>query len=381
MPRQVAIAAHQQAKTLVEQAHDLVDRKHRNSRGRELQRQRDAVEPDADRGDRAGTLLLQVEVRPVLARPIDEQLHCVRARNRRRIGLRVGQRQHAQRIDALGADAQWLPAGGDDAHVGRFAQQGVHQVGAGAQHVLAVVEDQQQLLPAQVVAQGLLQRLARGFLDAEHLRQRAAHQRRIEQRGEVDEPDAVPKGIEHFGGSLQCQPRLADAAGSRQRQQSRRRQQPLEFGDLPLAADEGREHLRQVGARPIERRRRFRCPAGVRHHRPDKAVATARERLDPAVAARHPCERTANRRDLHGEIGFLHDQPRPRGIHDVRLRHMLAGAAHQCGQHRDAPRPERHWRTVMGQHARVRVEPQRADLVDVPHFISTASAVNVASFF
>ena len=100
------------------------------------------------------------------------------------------------------------------------------------------------------------------------------------------------------------------------------------------------------------------------HHRTDEPVAAPGQRLDPAVAARYPRERSADRRNLHREVGFLDHQPRPRRIEDRRLRHVLLRLADQRGQHRNRPRPQRQRRTRMGQHPSLRIQSQRTDLVE-----------------
>ncbi len=57
----------------------------------------------------------------------------------------------------------------------------------------------------------------------------------------------------HFGRQLQRQPRLADATGTGQRQQSGRAQQCPDFIEFTLPADEGGQLLRQVVRRRLQR--------------------------------------------------------------------------------------------------------------------------------
>ena len=64
-----------------------------------------------------------------------------------------------------------------------------------------------------MVAQRLDQPLPGGLVHAQYLRHCTGHQSRIDQRGQVDEPDPVPIGIARLGGRLQRQTRLADATG------------------------------------------------------------------------------------------------------------------------------------------------------------------------
>ena len=63
LPRQRGLAAGQQPEAIVQLAANLLDREQLHAGGRELQRQRDAVEPAADVGDRLGVVVGQREVR------------------------------------------------------------------------------------------------------------------------------------------------------------------------------------------------------------------------------------------------------------------------------------------------------------------------------
>ena len=74
---------------------------------------------------------------------IDKQPDRIRLRNALRVPLRIRQRQRAERIGALGADAQRLPAGGDKGPPGGFAKQRLRQAGTSVEHMLAVVEHHQ----------------------------------------------------------------------------------------------------------------------------------------------------------------------------------------------------------------------------------------------
>ena len=84
----------------------------------------------------------------------------------------------------------------------------------GGQHLLEVVQHQQQLLCTQMVLQAGQQRLRRCLVHAKDLRHRAQHEAGIADGGKLYEVDAVDKVVEQIGGGLQRKPRLADAAGS-----------------------------------------------------------------------------------------------------------------------------------------------------------------------
>ena len=66
--------------------------------------------------------------------------------------------------------------------------------------------------------------------------------------------------------------------------------------------------------------------------RPDEAITTPCERLDPVFATRRLGERAADRRDLNRQIAFFDDHTRPRGIEDAFLADVLVGLLDQRGE-------------------------------------------------
>ena len=302
----------------------------------------------------------------MLTGALEEKLSGVGARDGLRAGLRIGQWQRGQGIGSFDVYAKRLPARRDDGYPPGLAQQDLGQAGARIEHVLAVVEHQQHLLRLQVTAQGADHGRRGGLLHAQDMRQRVRHQRRIGQRCEVDEPDAVAIGIENFRRGLQREARLADAAGAGQRQQACSRQELLDLGQLPFAADERIEHLRKIGALPVDGHGRLGL-AGDCDDRTDKTITPPRQRFDPVLSTRHAGERPPDRGDLGREIVLLDDQARPRGIHDGRLLHEFVRPADERGQHPDAARSERDRDTRIRQHMGVRAEPEWPDFIDEAH--------------
>ncbi len=98
-----------------------------------------------DLGDVGRILLGDRERRLGRDRPVDEQPHRVRAceRRQRRLALRVGNEQRRERVRRFAADVQPLAARREDLQALRRLQQLRGQLGARADQVLAVVEDQQ----------------------------------------------------------------------------------------------------------------------------------------------------------------------------------------------------------------------------------------------
>ncbi len=108
-------------------------RAHRpHPRGGQLDRERQAVEPAADLGDRALDLAVGVEVRPGGAGTLHEQ----------RGGVGGGHR--GQRPDLLALDAERLAARGEHDDAGAVRHHAIEQPRRGVEHVLAVVQHEQQ---------------------------------------------------------------------------------------------------------------------------------------------------------------------------------------------------------------------------------------------
>ena len=142
---------------------------------------------------------------PQLRARSTNRLHCGRVDSRRDI-------QRGHRPHLLVGDPQSFAAGGHDSHRRRLREDRLDQIGGGVKHVLAVVEHQQ---PDPALQRGG-HRLAHGLAwllgDAQHRRHRVGHRRRIGDRRQFENPDAVGKFIgqsrcdlESPGGS--CRPR------------------------------------------------------------------------------------------------------------------------------------------------------------------------------
>jgi hypothetical protein len=90
----------------------------------------------------------------------------------------------------------------------------------------------------------------------QRLRHHLRHQRGVGDRLQCDEPRAIGMLVEDFGGELQREPRLADAAGTQQGDQPRGFQKLPDMREVVLAADERRQLLRQIVRRRVERAQR-----------------------------------------------------------------------------------------------------------------------------
>ncbi|CAA9276920.1 MAG: hypothetical protein AVDCRST_MAG26-3112 [uncultured Chloroflexia bacterium] len=112
---------------------------------------------------------------------------------------------------------------------------------AGFDQVLAVVQDQQELLVAQVVDQDVEERTPRLFAHAERGRHALHNQRRIQDGRQLDEPHAVDELLHELRGCFKREPRLAGTTGTGQGQEMCGAEQAFDLGKLSLASDERRE--------------------------------------------------------------------------------------------------------------------------------------------
>ena len=117
----------------------------------------------------------------------------------------------------LSAHVQRLAARHQQLEPCAVLQQLRHRRG-GRRDLLEVVEDQQHLLVAQPVTQLVEERLGSRALQVDRARDRRDHRFRVARRGEVDEERPVLEQVELIGRRAKREPRLSDAARSRQRQ-------------------------------------------------------------------------------------------------------------------------------------------------------------------
>ncbi len=117
--------------------------------------------------------------------------------------------------------------------------------------MLAVVNDEQQLLCAQIIRQHGDQRHARRFAQIKYPRDRLRHERGIVQCSKVNPPHAVLEALlrREFGRHLKREARFATTAYAGTSQQSRGGEQSLDLHHLVLPPDKTGEQDGQVVAR------------------------------------------------------------------------------------------------------------------------------------
>ena len=160
------------------------------------------------------------------------------------IGSRQGEGRHG--IVDFAGDAQGFAAGGEDADARTGRQEDACKVRAGRTEMFTVVEDEEQLGVTQPRREMFVERLVRRLADVEGRGRLAGHEGRIRQGSEVDQEDSVRRARQRSCGGLQRDPRFADAADPGQHQQAHLIEQPIDVGELGLAADEARDRRRKV---------------------------------------------------------------------------------------------------------------------------------------
>jgi len=213
-------------------------RAHRpHPRGGELDRQRQAVDAVTDLGH--GGLARQVGLEVGLDRP----------RPHHEQGARLGCRQWRDPPDPFPVNAERLAAGGQDHDLRAVRHDPVREPSGAGEHVLAVVQDQQQGPGSEVLDHALLDREPLSVLHPERGRHSVAHRPAVRQRRELAQPDAVGEARTQRVGRLDGEPGLADPAHAGQRHQRGVGEQPADLGQRAATADEAGAPAGQVGDR------------------------------------------------------------------------------------------------------------------------------------
>lgn len=282
---------------VAEPLRQLVHAVRANPRGRQLQGQRQTVEPPTDVRDRCGVAGIDREPGHHGGHALREQPYRTRTLQRGEV-VTVRQVQRRHRPQQLAGPAQGFPAGGQDAQLGRGLQQEYGQLGDRREQALAVVQHQQQAFVPEGAHQVFGQRGA--WCRRKELGERLVVQ--VECRGDllgqesgslvrclvpvgrvfvgtdagqVDDPAPVRQFVDQLSGGLHREPGLADAAGTGQGDQPAGRQQSTDMGHRFGSTHETGQRCREVGAgtrqvrpRRLLRRRPSLGPGGPRGHVP-----------------------------------------------------------------------------------------------------------------
>ena len=231
-------AGREEAVAVVEPGDELVDAEDAHPDGRELDGEGQAVEAAAEAGHGGPVVGGEFEAGGDGGGPVGEERQGRVGRGGREVRVRVGHRQRPYVQEVFLREGQPVAARREDPDAGRAVQQSRRQLRAGGQQMLAVVEDQEQSAVPQLLDQRVQGRLFGVVVQAERVGRGERDERRVVQAGEVCEADAVGERPLDAGGDPPGQPRLADAAGSGQRDQSCGGQQPPPLGQFVPPVDE-----------------------------------------------------------------------------------------------------------------------------------------------
>src|SRR4051794_34642131 len=211
--RRIPWASNEDRQTPVQAAQQVADGKRLHARRGELYREGKAVEASADLDD--GVFVR--EVRLDRGRPLHEE----------RLGLALAQR--GDRILVLAGKVQRLPAGDQRLQPGKSREQ-VAEPRRGVEHLLEVVEDQQQ----PPVRHLLDDRVA----GPDRARDRRQHELGIAQALQRDPEHAVRRVGGEVRRQLNGEPRLPGSARAGQRYESMRAEEPARLVELLPAPDQ-----------------------------------------------------------------------------------------------------------------------------------------------
>ena len=251
-------AADKQVEASIEIGDELRQRADTELRRGELDRQGQSIETRAECRDSCRVSVIQREARVNLARPLREESHrgtlgdIVDAR---RLHRRQSQRLHRQ--DVLAADAETLTTGGQDSHLRAFSEQ-VGNCGSSRDHLLDVVENEEEALVTQPVHQRLAEIQPTPFAHADCGGDSGENHVRFADRPEPDEPDAILEIVDKIGRCLQREVGLADSTRADEGNEPRAvcDEQVGYRGELVLPSQERRRQRRQVGRVAFQRLQR-----------------------------------------------------------------------------------------------------------------------------
>jgi hypothetical protein len=185
----------------------------------------------------------------------------VRGDLRRRPPASIWQRQRQDRVLVLAAQPKRLPTRDQHREL-RAGREEVGDHGRGRQDLLEVVEQQQDRSRPQVLLDGVHDRAVIDVPHAEDLRDGRRHERRVRDRGQLDQEHPMLEVVQEVGGDLEAQARLPRPARPRERHEPRAvLEQPADLGQLAFPPQQrGRVGGEIVGASVEGRERReVRC--------------------------------------------------------------------------------------------------------------------------
>src|SRR5436305_652320 len=214
--------ARQETEPIVHGRRDLLGRQHPRPRRGELERQRDAVETEANLGNGGCSFVAHLKVRPRPPCSVDEESHSLvlpECGN----GLRFSVRRCRERWHppgALAVDVEGFATRGQHGEVGTRPEQGLGNRRTRAQQMFAVVETHECIGVGEVFDHAIAGRAGGVVLDAKSRERRRTDQVGVPQRRKVDPPHTVRILVERLGCGVQGKTGLARPTGPSDSDQS-----------------------------------------------------------------------------------------------------------------------------------------------------------------
>ena len=248
MPRQGRPSAlHQKLEAIIEQCRQPLDTKRIDTARRNLDCQRNPIEPSADRGDERCIFIGKREIAAARRGPFNEKLD-----RRKGQGLRcrefrgvVWDTQGRQAINMLAFSAQALPARCQDEVIFCFLEDFLSEDRRRLDDILAAVEHDQNVFLFQELDQRR-QGIVGPHCDAEAGSQRTRSKQRVGQRCKIDEADTVFDRVEGAVRNGNRNRRLSDAARTNNRDKSMLCEPLDKIGDDIGSAHHARQRRRHV---------------------------------------------------------------------------------------------------------------------------------------
>ena len=371
--------ASEQAESLIEALYHAGQAQQGHARGRQLDGQGQAIDPAAQLADQRHLVGQQRMAAVKRTHLVHEQSHRAMLQGLVHRGASRRDGQRPQPEDALAIDLQGHLAGDQQPHARRGLHHGAHQARDRLQHVLGVVQHQQNLQRAQGRGQA-----AQTICASDRQTQRLGHGRdratRGVQAGQIDPGRAIGAVRAPAVGGGQGQRRFADAGRAHQGDE-RCRQQSVQGGQVALASPQALRlrgqrgqrlglaglrlrpaHGRQLQGRGLGRRRTcgWRRGCGSRRRRSTR-FAQAQRQHKTVTPPRHGddgarAQDLAQGRHLHLEVVFLDHQAGPDQLHQLCLGDQPAMALGQRDQQRHGAAAQGGGLPVQVEHALVHTE-------------------------
>jgi hypothetical protein len=237
----------EQTEPIVQARCEVLYTERRAAGRRQLDRQRDAVESPADCRCDSGGAPVRREVRIRRPRSCYEQLN--RAVSQQLIHIvgtfsRHGERWHP--IQLLSFHSQRLTTSRQHSYRRIGVQKHFGHAGRCVDHMLAIVDHEHQLLPAERIRDTFGRHSARGELETERCGHGDRNKLGIGDRREFGDPGSIGKFRQKTPRDLDTEVRLADPSLTRQRDEPMLRYESRHLGELCLSADQFRNGYAQA---------------------------------------------------------------------------------------------------------------------------------------